>query len=152
MYVWMNVCRLKYNRIILLPPPMPPMYVTPSPSHTPLLLVREQVLGLVHSFHSVSFRTECTSSGQAASAFTHWNMSPALQNCVSHRTFSFRRSMAMVPTVAHTQQELKSSMLPMGKRMLCPTSTHTQVTHAGCCSWSMHRVGNKGDSYFSVWS
>ncbi|XP_023374451.1 pleckstrin homology domain-containing family B member 2-like isoform X2 [Otolemur garnettii] len=36
------------------------------------------------------------------------------------------RHMAMVHMVVHTHQELKLSMLQLGKHMLCPTSTYMQ--------------------------
>ena len=44
--------------------------------------------------------------------------------------YLFSRHTAMVHTVVHTRQELKLSMLPMGRLMLYPTSTHMQVTYA----------------------
>lgn len=42
--------------------------------------------------------------------------------------FFFSRPTVMVPMVVPTQQELNSSMLRMARHMLCPTSTHMQVT------------------------
>uniref|UniRef100_A0A8C0CS54 Pleckstrin homology domain containing B2 n=1 Tax=Balaenoptera musculus TaxID=9771 RepID=A0A8C0CS54_BALMU len=53
-----------------------------------------------------------------------WFLPHLLTQPMLHQPLS--RHTAMVHTVVHTRQELKLSMLPMGRLMLYPTSTHMQ--------------------------